>query len=84
MDVCDRSLACSIRRPSLGSGTQPETSESGVIAYVTMIGSWCQRPGSRNLSGPARILSFGTPYAVNLRLNQGEDGAGPNRQSRST
>jgi hypothetical protein len=42
--------------PYLGSGVQPETSESVVIPYVTMIGSRCQRLGRRNLSQFSRII----------------------------
>lgn len=56
MKKCARRLARSIRMTSLGFVAKPETSESSVIAYVTMIGSWCQRLGSRNLSRRNRIL----------------------------
>jgi hypothetical protein len=56
MEMFARSFACSIRMPSLGSGIQPETSECGGIAYVTMIASRCQRLGFCNLSRPFGIL----------------------------
>jgi hypothetical protein len=83
MDVRARRFACSIQMPYLGSGSKPETSESSVIAYVTMIERWCQRLGSRNLSYPLRILSAQDTLRRQSASKQGEDGAGLNCQSRS-
>ena len=40
--------------------------------------------GRATFPGSLESYRLGTPYAAQVRLNQGEDGAGPNRQSRST